>query len=142
MRKIDTRPGYKIVYAGSGKPCPVGTALRAVDPVAQPHTWRLDAHHCGEDDTAHRVTVSRHHPKFGRIKRTFHPRVFGLTVEVEVTWYRATGRKVRHAWHETYVGIYLGFLALIGLAFFEQYHLAPEITGTLLSIFGGGGGGH
>lgn len=118
---------HKIVFAESRKPCPLGATLHAVEPVAQPHVWRLEGHQYADDGT-HTVIVSRHHRKFGRIKRTFHPRVFGLTVEIQVTWYESAKTKIHKGWHETYVGIYLGFLALIGLAFFENYHLAPSIV--------------
>jgi len=138
MQKI-MKPGHTLVHAETGKIVPIGTMLRAVEPVGQPHLWRLDAHHPGESERAHRVTVSRHHPKFGRVKRLFHPHVFGLVLVVKVAWHRLVTTKIHKAWHETWVGIYLGFLALIGLAFFEQYHMAPEITGTVMSIFGGGG---
>jgi hypothetical protein len=124
---------HKIVFAESGKPCPPGTALHAVEAVAQPHVWRLEGHQYA-DNGAHTVTVSRHHPKFGRVKRVYHPRVFGLTVEVEITWYQSAKAKIHKGWHETWFGIYLGILALVGLAIFEQYHLADEITAPLASL--------
>lgn len=130
---------HKIVFAESGKPCPFGTSLHGVEPVAQPYVWRLDGHTVSDNGT-HRVTVSRHHPKFGRVKRTFHPRVFGLTVEVEITWYQAAKSKIHKGWHETYVGIYLGFLALIGLAFFENFHMAPAIVEFVTAGMLGGSG--
>lgn len=134
---------HKIMFQDTRRPVPIGATLHARNTtVAGPHPWRLEA--CQPDTDpkgdAHTVTVSRHHPRFGRIRRTFHPRVFGLVVEIEISWHRRARTKIHSAWHETWFGIYLGFLALIGLAFFEQYHMAPEITGFVASIFGGGGG--
>jgi hypothetical protein len=125
---------HRIVFADSGKPCLPGTALHAIDRVAAgPHVYRLESHQYA-DNGAHTVTVSRHHPKFGRVKRVFHPRVFGLTVEVEITWYQSAKVKIHKGWHETWFGIYLGILALVGLAIFEQYHLADEITAPFAAI--------
>lgn len=140
IKRNTIEPKHRVVFAETGKPCPVGESLRALDPIAQPHLWRLEGHQVHADGT-HKVYVSRHHPRLGRVRRTFHPRVFGLALEldIKITWVRLATTKVHRAWHETWVGIYLGFLALVGLAFFEQYHLAPEITGSILSIFGGGG---
>lgn len=138
---------HKILFEDTHKPCPIGTTLHARNTtLAGSYPWRLEAYQPDTEGDAHKVTVSRHHPRFGRVKRTFHPRVFGLTIEVEIKWHRRARTKIHSAWHETWFGIYLGFLALIGLAFFEQYHMAPEITSFVSSIFGGGGdpsgGGH
>jgi hypothetical protein len=134
---------HMIMFEGTRKPCPVGTTLHARNTtLAGPHPWRLEAFQPDVEGDAHKVTVSRHHPRFGRIKRTFHPRVFGLTVEVEITWRKAARTKIHTAWHETWVGIYLGILALVGLAIFEHYHLADEISApvaSVLEIFGGKG---
>lgn len=132
---------HKIMFADTRQPVPIGASLHARNTtVAGPHPWRLEA--CQPDETpggdAHTVTVSRHHPRFGRIRRTFHPRVFGLVIEIEISWHRAARTKIHHAWHEAWFGVVLGILALIPLAFFEQFHLADNIT----SMFGFGGGGH
>lgn len=129
----------QLLFADTRKPVPTGTPLKPLSSVAQPHTWRLESHQTTNDGGL--VWVSRHHPKFGRVRRTFHPRVFGLVIEVDVSWHRAARTKIHRAWHEAWFGVVLGILALIPLAFFEQYHLADEIT-SVLSIFGSGEGGH
>lgn len=112
---------HKIIVEATGKPCAIGSPLRAVDPVAQPYLWRLDAH-CAHEDGSHTITVSRHHPKFGRIKHSFHPKVFGLVIELDIVWYR----DVRHVTHAVMVRggdwFMAGLIALVPLSFFETFH--------------------
>jgi hypothetical protein len=129
---------HKIMNKETGAVVPLGTMLHTSHPSARPGTWRLENHALRNGE--HTLHVSRSHHRMGRVHREFHPHVFGLTVEIEVTWYRATTRKIHKAWHETYTGVYLGFLALIGLAFFENYHLAPAIVEYVsFGLFGGSG---
>lgn len=118
-----------------------GVMIRSSEILAAPGAWRFES--LAQRHGEHVVHCSRH-GKTGRVHKTFHPHVFGLTVEVEVTWYRSTATRVHHMAHETWTGIYLGFLALIGLAFFENFHLAPSIVEYVsFGIFGTGGGeGH
>lgn len=130
---------HKIMFEDTRRPVPIGTTLHARNvAVAGKFPWRLEACQPDTKGDAHTVIVSRHHPRLGRIKRTFHPRVFGLVIEIEISWHKAARTKIHHVWHETWFGVVLGILALIPLAFFEQFHLADDIT----SLFGFGGGGH
>lgn len=139
MQKIMTRPGQKLVFADTGKPVIPGCVLRAVDPIGGPYVWHLDGHRIGADDHGHRVMVSRHHPKLGRVHRTFHPRVFGLTVVIDIVWYRDVRHTAHVVWAKGNDWLMAGIFALIPLAFFEHYHWADDIT-NMMSIFGGGDG--
>jgi len=131
-----TPPQHKIVSLETGKVVPLGTMLRAVDPVAQPYAWHLDAHNAHPDGT-HSVSVSRHHPKFGRVKHVFHPRVFGLVIELDIVWYR----DVRHVTHAVMTRggdwFMAGLIALVPLSFFETFHWGHTIAEFL--SFGSGG---
>lgn len=131
---------HKIVELDSGRVITPPCMLRA----PEVGTWRLEHHaeHKGE----HVLHCSRFNGR-RRIHTTFAPHVFGLTVEIDVVWYRA----VRHTAHMARVkgGDYMlaGIFALVPLAFFERFHWAETITqgfAAIGSVFGysPGGAGH
>jgi hypothetical protein len=111
---------YSVVQVDTGKKVKPHSILRTDHPSARPGMWRLERHVCRKGD--HMVHVSRSHNHMGRVHREFHPSIFGLTIEVDVVWYR----DVRHAAHWCWVrgGDWLmaGVVALVPLSFFETYH--------------------
>ena len=140
-----THATHKIVNVETGAVVPLGTMLHTAHPSARPGTWRLENHL--PKGTEHVLHVSRSHPRMGRVHREFHPSVFGLTVEIDIVWYR----DIRHTAHRCWVkfgdGVVMGFFALVPLAFFERFHWAEVITKgavSVASVFGysPGGMGH
>jgi hypothetical protein len=119
--------------------------LHTAHPTARPGTWRLEHHSLKAGD--HVLHVSRVNPRYGRVHREFHPSVFGLTVELDVVWYR----DIRHCghvlWSKVGDGVMLGFLALPALGLFEHFHWAGGIAEGFTSVasvfgFSPGGEGH
>lgn len=79
----------------------------------------------------HRVHVTRRHPRLGHVHREFHPGVFGLTVVVDVTWKRHAVNQLHHARTKLDEYLLAGVIALVPLAFFEQFHLAEKLGEVL-----------
>lgn len=82
----------------------------------------------------HRVHVTRRHPRIGHVHRDFHPRVFGLRVEIDITWRRHMRNKVHHVRTKFDDYLLAGVVALLPLGLFEHYQLAerlPEALGFL-----------
>lgn len=75
----------------------------------------------------HRVHVVRRHPKLGHVHREFHPGVFGLVVEVDIKWSRHLVNTAHHARQKFDEYLLAGVVALVPLAFFEQFHLAEKV---------------
>ena len=96
--------------------------------------WRLDE--IFHDGVQHMVRCSRQHA-IGRVRRVFAPVVFGLSVQEEITRLHHALNLGVHAWQKVDEWFFAGIVALVPLAFFEQYHLAETITHALSSLTGG-----
>jgi hypothetical protein len=131
---------HKIVNAESGALVPLGTMLHTAHPSARPGTWRLENHNVRNGE--HVLHVSRSHPRMGRVHREFHPTVFGLTVEIDVVWYRDLRHTGHVCWARCGDWFMAGLVALVPLAFFEHYHMAGSITEIVTFGMFGSGGGH
>lgn len=96
--------------------------------------WRF-SHLTHHPVKGHRVHVTRRHAKLGRVPGEFCPSVFGLDVVIKVGW----KGHVKNVLHVTISKLdewlLAGVIALLPLAFFEQFHAAEKIT----ELFGFGG---
>src|SRR6266581_8256956 len=102
--------------------------------ISGPHKgswWRLDK--IVKRDSLHHMSASRKH-KIGRHKITVLPEIFGLRVHETMNVIKDIMCRVRKFWRKIDEGLYMGALALIPLAYFEQYHGAEWITEVIRSV--------
>lgn len=93
--------------------------------------WRLD--NIVKRDSLHHVSASRSH-KIGRHKITVLPEIFGMKIRETVNVMKTLSRKILTVWQKIDEGLYMGALALVPLAYFEQYHGAEWITELVHSM--------
>jgi hypothetical protein len=80
----------KLVHAETARVINPGSMLHATSGPA----WRYERIVPHPVD-GHRVHVSRHHPKLGRVHKEFHPSIFGCCVVIDVKFYADTA-KIKH----------------------------------------------
>jgi len=107
-----------------------GSRLHAVSGPFMGQLWQL-SHVIEHPIDGHRVHVTRRHSRLGHVHREFHPGVFGLSVVIDLTWKHHMVNKVHHVRSKFDDYLLAGVVALVPLAFFEQFHLAEKL-GELL----------
>lgn len=117
----------------NGEEITVGTRLRVVSGPRVGEVWNY-SHLTVHPVDGHRVHVTRRHPRMGHVHREFHPGVFGLSVEIDITWRRAVRNRVHLVRRKFDDYLFAGIIALFPLAFFEQFHLGEKITEAVALI--------
>lgn len=123
MRVVDTLTGEEVTE---------GTMLRHA---VTGQRWRF-SHVTHHPVHGHRVHATRAHHRLGRIPGQFSPSVFGIEVTVKIGWKRHVVNVAHVTISKLDEWLLAGVIALVPLAFFEQFHAAETITGIL------GFGGH
>lgn len=123
-----------LVSVATGEIVSVGRHVKAVEGPHAGTWWRISE--LFHDGTQHMVRATHRHTHVGRVPRTFRPDTFGLRVHEEISHVRHAVNTLHHTWQKLDEWLLAGVIALLPLAFFEQYHLAETITSTL------GLGGH
>ena len=99
--------------------------------VAGPHAGRR-FRFAGIHADGKRVLVHHTSPHPFRNARTvLHPSVFACILREEVTRLKHLVNLCHHTWQRLDEWLLAGAVALVPLAFFEQYHLAERITHAL-----------
>lgn len=117
-----------------GTPVTLGHFHLMVDGPHKGTWWRIEE--LFHDGSEHKVRASYRH-RAGRVRRVFHPSVFGLMVQEELTRMRLVVNRLHHAWQKIDEGLIMGVLALVPLAVFEAYHGGEATREFLASILGG-----
>lgn len=115
----------ELISEATGAAITPGAMLRAIQGPHMGTHWRF--HELKMTDTGHRVCVSRP-VSAGRVHREFHPGVFGLKVVIDISWSMHVRHTLRVGWSKIDDWLLAGVVALVPLAFFEQYHWAEMIT--------------
>ena len=122
MRVVDTTTGAEVTTGADLRHAVTG------------QRWRF-SHVTHHPKYGHRIHATRTHRKLGRIPGEFHPSVFGLEVVVRVGWKRHVINVAHVTISKLDDWMLAGVIALVPLAFFEQFHAAEKIT----ELFGFGG---
>jgi hypothetical protein len=107
-----------------------GARLRVAEGRDSGQVW-LYSHTIEHPVDGHRVHVTRRHPRIGHVHREFHPRVFGLHVEIDITWRRHVVNKVHHVRTKFDEYLLAGVVALFPLAAFEHFHFSEKLFEAL-----------
>lgn len=86
----------ELVNASTGNKIEEGAMLHIASGPQAGQAWRFERI-CERANGEHAVRVSRSHPRMGRIRKEFHPRVFGASVVIDVTWYADRARWIKFA---------------------------------------------
>lgn len=117
----------RLINQATGSTIPPGAILHVVSGPNMGQAWRYERIRPMEDG-AHRVHVTKSHPKLGRVHREYHAHVFGAEVKIDITWQRHTLNSLHHVVSRMDEWIMAGFFALVPLSLFETLHLAEPIT--------------
>ncbi|MFC8429278.1 hypothetical protein [Streptomyces sp. NPDC057253] len=109
-----------------------GATIHLVTGPHEGQAWRFEKIVEHRTD-GHRVHVTRLHPKFGRVHREFHPRVFGCSVVIDIRWY-ADRKRLLHAVGRTATTCLSAFVAAVVAWLVHEYGNAE--WGPVLALFG------
>lgn len=118
----------------AGEMVSTGAMLTAV---AGPHLGR-HFRFCAIHEDRERIHVHHvyAHP-FRNARAVLHPSVFGLRLQEEISRLRHLLNLCCHALDQLWSGVFMGVIALVPLAFFEQYQGAEHVT-AIVNYFVGG----
>jgi hypothetical protein len=115
------------LLAADGSDLHPGAMLHMLNGASAGPVWRYE-HIAVHEHCEHHVHVTRSHPKFGRIHREYHPRVFGCTITLDITWRRRACNAVHHVWSRIDDYFMAGAVALVPLALYERYDWGAAIS--------------
>lgn len=120
----------KLISNVTGLEINCGDILHAqIGPTAG-RAWRFEGI-AERPDGVHHVHVSRSGWQFGRIRREYHPGVFGCEIKIDITWLQRTKNCAHRVRAKIDDYLMAGAFALVPLALFEHFHLAEPIAAAL-----------
>jgi hypothetical protein len=130
----------ELINPTTGQTITPGAKIHTVPGGEAWHFAKIVHHPSGEHRVHCTKIVKGSKGRHFRGHREFHPHAFGLEIKIDITWQRHAMNTARHAFSKVDDYLMAGVFAIVPLAFFEHYHMAGPIIGTVtLGVLSGGG---